>query len=252
MRRLDLDLARSHPTLGGWPLPAVLLAALMLVVSAGLAVQATLRWSALQDDVAQLQQRAARQRAKLPAPAGANPARSAAATSATTSSTTSAASVAMSTASQAVTTAAMTATTSPVSSPATPAVTPAARPVSPPLAQRGAVIDEETRRELDNARQILTQLALPWEPLFGAIEAALTRDTALLAIEPDAAKGVVRISGEARNYPAILVLMRRLEQPVTGHGVVLSGVHLLNHDVRDDVPERPLHYTLAARWSTSP
>jgi hypothetical protein len=208
MRRLDLDLARSHPLLGGLPRPTVMLCALLLLAGAGLAVQATLRWSALQDEVAQLQQRAARQGVRPPAPTGPNPGQSAA--------------------------------------------TPAARPMATQLAQRGAPIDEETRRELDNARQILTQLALPWEPLFGAIEAALTRDTALLAIEPDAAKGMVRLSGEARNYPAILVLMRRLEQPVAGHGVVLSGVHLLSHDVRDDVPERPLRYTVAARWSTGP
>jgi hypothetical protein len=244
MRRLDLDLARSHRALGGWPLPAVLLAALLLVAGAGLAVQATLRWLALQDDVAQLQQRAARQRARMPAPADANVSRSAAATPT----------------SPPATSGAMTAATSKATSPAkaattaasTSAASPAARPAATQLAQRGPAIDEETRRELDNARQILTHLALPWEPLFGAIEAALTRDTALLAIEPDAAKGLVRLSGEARNYPAILVLMRRLEQPVAGHGVVLSGVHLLSHDVRDDVPERPLRYTVSARWSTGP
>jgi hypothetical protein len=119
-------------------------------------------------------------------------------------------------------------------------------------AQRTAAPGEETRRELDDARQILTQLALPWEPLFGAIEAALTPHTALLSIEPDATKGVVRISGEARDYPAVLVLMRRLDKPVAGQGVVLSRVHLLNHDVRDDVPERPVRFTLSARWSLSP
>lgn len=248
MRRIDLDLARSHPALGGWPLPAVLLAALLLVAGVGFTVQATLRWSALQDDVAQLQQRAARQRARLPTPAGANPAQAAATTPASQVVATDAVPAATAAATSPGT-AATTAATTPTASPAT---SPSARPVATQLSQRGAPIDEETRRELDNARQILTQLALPWEPLFGAIEAALTRDTALLAIEPDAAKGMVRLSGEARNYPAILVLMRRLEQPVAGHGVVLSGVHLLSHDVRDDVPERPLRYTVSASWSTGP
>jgi Tfp pilus assembly protein PilN len=108
-------------------------------------------------------------------------------------------------------------------------------------------LTEQTRRELDAARQTLQELALPWEPLFRSIEASIGTDTALLAIEPDAGKRVVRISGEARNYLAILNLMLRLEEPQ-----VLTGVHLLNHQIREDVAQRPYQFTLAASWRAAP
>ena len=119
--------------------------------------------------------------------------------------------------------------------------------VLPPLARPKEPVSEQTQRELDAARQTLQELALPWEPLFRSIEGSIDADTALLAIEPDAGKNVVRISGEARNYPAILEFMQRLEVPR-----VLAGVHLLNHQIREDVAERPYQFTLSAHWRAVP
>jgi hypothetical protein len=119
-----------------------------------------------------------------------------------------------------------------------------ARPAAP---ARREPLSEAMQRELDGARQVLHELALPWETLFRSIESALDNDTALLAIEPDALKRVVRISGEARDYPAVLEFMRRL-----AGAQVLAGVHLLNHQVRDDVAEHPVQFTLAASWRTQP
>jgi Tfp pilus assembly protein PilN len=108
-------------------------------------------------------------------------------------------------------------------------------------------VNEATRREFDAARRILQELTLPWEPLFRAIESSLDKQTALLAIEPDAGKGMVRITGEARDYLAILAFMRRLEQ-----AGALVAVHLLNHQIREDVAERPYQFILAASWRTAP
>jgi len=108
-------------------------------------------------------------------------------------------------------------------------------------------MNDALRREFDAARHVLQELTLPWEALFAAVEASIDKDTALLAIEPDAGKGVVRISGEARDYLAILGFMRRLEP-----AGALAGVHLLNHQIREDVAERPYQFTLAASWRTGP
>ncbi|ACB36135.1 hypothetical protein Lcho_3881 [Leptothrix cholodnii SP-6] len=131
------------------------------------------------------------------------------------------------------------------------------------IAAPTAAVSDETRRELAAARQVLQELALPWEPLFRLIEGALMADAALLAIEPDAGKGALRIRGEARDYPAILAFMRRLEaSPGDGAGTtpardpegapLLAGVHLLNHEIREDVAERPYLFTLVASWRTAP
>lgn len=110
-----------------------------------------------------------------------------------------------------------------------------------------APLPEAVQRELDAARQVLQELALPWEALFQAIEGATSADTALLAIEPDSSKRALRIGGEARDFPAVLGYVERL-----GAQPVLSGVHLVTHQVRDDVAERPVQFTLLATWRTLP
>jgi Tfp pilus assembly protein PilN len=108
-------------------------------------------------------------------------------------------------------------------------------------------VSEQTQRELNAAQQILRELALPWDALFGAIEASTDSSTAMLSIEPDGGKRVVRISGEARNYLAVLNFMARLEK-----AQVLTGVHLLSHQVREDVAGQPVQFVLAANWRTVP
>ena len=116
------------------------------------------------------------------------------------------------------------------------------------LAQAGAEpVSEQTQRELEAARRLLQELVLPWDALFRSIETAIDRDTALLAIEPDADRRSVRIIGEARNYRAILDFVVRLEEKQG-----LAQIHLLNHQVREDVAERPFMFTLAANWGVAP
>ena len=111
----------------------------------------------------------------------------------------------------------------------------------------GAAVDEATQRELDAARQVLQSLALPWEALFHSVEKALNRDTTLLALEPDAAKRVVRIEGEARSVLAAIAFVQRLES-----APALEGVHLLSHQVRTDVAERPAQFVVMATWRQQP
>jgi Tfp pilus assembly protein PilN len=106
---------------------------------------------------------------------------------------------------------------------------------------------DETRREIESARRLLQELSLPWERMFRAVESAVGTDVALLAIEPDAAKQTLQVSGEARDYTAVLAFMARLED---GHQ--LQRVHLLSHEVRTDAPERPTQFTLSARWRAQP
>jgi Tfp pilus assembly protein PilN len=110
-----------------------------------------------------------------------------------------------------------------------------------------APLNEATQREFDAARQVLHELALPWEPLFRSIEAAVDAHSALLSVEPDPVRRTVRIGGEARDYLAAIAFMQRLES-----AQVLHGVHLLSHEVREDVAERPVQFTLAAHWKVQP
>jgi hypothetical protein len=107
----------------------------------------------------------------------------------------------------------------------------------------GQPVSEQTQRELDAARRLLQELVLPWDTLFRSVETSVDRDTALLAVEPDADKRALRVTGEARDYHAVLQFVQRLEKSPG-----LSQIHLLNHQIREDVAEKPFVFTLSASW----
>ena len=93
------------------------------------------------------------------------------------------------------------------------------------------------------ARQLLDKSSLPWDTLFGALEAADTKDVALLSINPEPQRRVVKIHGEARNLDAMLEFQRRLQQNPTLAQVVLS-----DHTVMKDLPFTPVRFHLQAQW----
>lgn len=102
-------------------------------------------------------------------------------------------------------------------------------------------------QEVAQANEILRRLDLPWASLFQAVESSSLKDAALLAMDPDADKHLVRISGEAKNLPAVLDYMRVLEKQQ-----VFRSVLLQSHQLQVQDPERPVRFVLAASWKDSP
>lgn len=101
--------------------------------------------------------------------------------------------------------------------------------------------------EVKRANEVLRQLTLPWEELLQGVEAAADKRVALLAVEPDSEKQVVRISGEARDFTALMNYIARLDkQPVFG------PVYLQSHRVMLRDPERPVRFALQAVWRSQP
>jgi Tfp pilus assembly protein PilN len=101
----------------------------------------------------------------------------------------------------------------------------------------------EQALEVQHANQVLRQLSLPWGTLFRAVESAGGKSVALLSMQPDIAKGTVTIGGEAKDFDALLDYLRRL-----GAGDVFVSVHLQNHQVQQQDPERPVRFSLLAVW----
>lgn len=99
-------------------------------------------------------------------------------------------------------------------------------------------------QELKDANLILDRLALPWDGLFADIEASVVPDVALLGIQPDARGHLVTLEGEARDLKALLTFLARLE---AAPGLV--DAHLTRHEIRQNDPNRPLAFTLQARWT---
>lgn len=113
----------------------------------------------------------------------------------------------------------------------------------------GAVAAEarETADALRAANLVRQQLAAPWGRLFVEVESAAHEDIPLLSLHADPAARALRVSGEARNFTALMAYVRRLEA-----SPVLADVRLAGHEVRQHDPRRPVAFSLSASWGATP
>jgi hypothetical protein len=98
-------------------------------------------------------------------------------------------------------------------------------------------------REFAAANSVIRKLVLPWEDLFKAVEQASGNDIALLAIEPDATKKVIKLTAESHSAQSMLAFILRLQR-----SPALAGVLLQRHDVQLKDPDKPLRFIILARW----
>jgi len=103
---------------------------------------------------------------------------------------------------------------------------------------------QQTKAEIKLADEVMMQLKLPWDALFGALEKANSDDIALLGIEPDAKKGLVRVSGEAKDFAALFAYIRHLQE-----SEAISAVYLRHHQIQEEDPEHPVRFRLEASWT---
>lgn len=120
------------------------------------------------------------------------------------------------------------------------------------LALRSPAREQRPQFDLppDRVRAInraIARLNLPWLPLFDAVEAAQPATVALLSLEPDAGKRVLKIIAETRDSAHMLAFVDRLARR---HEFV--GVTLQKHEINDQDVNRPYRFQLEARWRELP
>lgn len=103
---------------------------------------------------------------------------------------------------------------------------------------------QQRAMEVKNANDLLLRLSLPWDQLFESLEAANTDNVALLGVDPDSKKGLIKISGEAKDFDAMLGYIRALQA-----SKFFSEVYLQQHQVQEKDPDKPIHFTLDASWT---
>lgn len=106
---------------------------------------------------------------------------------------------------------------------------------------------KEMALEIKHANEVLNQITLPWDKLFQAVEWSSGKDVALLTIEPDAEKHVVKISGEAKNIAGVLNYLKHLAAQE-----IFNSVYLQSHQVQEQNPEKPVRFALVAAWKEAP
>jgi Tfp pilus assembly protein PilN len=87
------------------------------------------------------------------------------------------------------------------------------------------------------------QLNLPWRDVFDAIEAATPPAIALLALEPDAKKHLLKGMAEAKTSDDMIAYMETLKQQAFFADVVLT-----KHEINGQDPNRPIRFQFEAHW----
>jgi len=118
----------------------------------------------------------------------------------------------------------------------------AGAPVLQPVARRATPVSEQQATAVNAA---VMQLNLPWRALHDAVREATPATVALLALEPDARKRVLRITGEARGSDDMLAYLEQLQKQ-QGFGAVT----LVRHEIGEQDPNRPIRFQIDAQWGT--
>ena len=106
---------------------------------------------------------------------------------------------------------------------------------------------ERLDNQIRQAESVVRQLTLPWATLILTLEQAATADVAILQLQPEAQQRLLRVTAEARNQEAMFEYLRRLAEAQT-----LANVHLVNHQVQLDDPQRPIQFSVHATFKGAP
>jgi hypothetical protein len=87
------------------------------------------------------------------------------------------------------------------------------------------------------------QLNLPWSDVFDAIEEATPANIALVSIEPEAKKQVVKGAAEALTSDDMIAYIERLKKVD-----LFVHVDLIKHEVSEQDPYKPLRFEFEAKW----
>ena len=109
---------------------------------------------------------------------------------------------------------------------------------------RRAPAGRPSAEEVAAVRETVERLGMPWERLFGALESAASDQVALLGVEPDPKAGTVVISGDSKDYLAVLSYVLTLSG-----AQALSHVQLVRHEVKANDPQAPVSFAVSAGWN---
>lgn len=89
----------------------------------------------------------------------------------------------------------------------------------------------------------VAQLNLPWRDVLNAMEAATPDTIALLSIEHDSRKHVVKGSAETKSSEAMIGYIEQLKQQEYFRDVLLT-----KHEINEQDPNKPLRFQFEATW----
>jgi Tfp pilus assembly protein PilN len=106
--------------------------------------------------------------------------------------------------------------------------------------------DQQLAAEWTRAAKVARELAVPWAPLFAILEGAAGQPIALLSLDPDGNRRELVLTGEARNFAALLDYYRYLQQQS-----MLNSVALQTHQVSRQDRDKPVRFRITAHWESA-
>jgi Tfp pilus assembly protein PilN len=116
----------------------------------------------------------------------------------------------------------------------------------PRLGQQGAAPAAKVQMPEAQSKAInaaVLQLNLPWRDMQEAVGEATPASIALLALEPDPNKQVLKISAEAKNPDDMIAYIEQLKQQE-----FFVSAALVRHEINDLDPNRPVRFQVEAQW----
>lgn len=90
---------------------------------------------------------------------------------------------------------------------------------------------------------VIMQLNLPWSEFLSAIERNLSSNVALLGIDPNAERQIVRIEGEAKAAEDMIDFVEQI-----GRDQFFHGATLLRHQINESDRNLPYRFTMEVNW----
>lgn len=95
--------------------------------------------------------------------------------------------------------------------------------------------------EAKNVRTVLRQLTLPWPQMIESVESTGSEQVALLQLQPEPERRLLRLTAEAGTQEAMLQYVRRL-----GESKMLGEVHLVSHEIQRESPSHAVQFVAQA------
>ena len=116
-----------------------------------------------------------------------------------------------------------------------------AKRTAPKPAPKKLVIPDAQATTVNNA---IAQLNLPWRNVFDAVESATPATIALLALEPNAKKHLLRGMAETKSSDGMIAYIEQLKQQAFFGTVILT-----KHEINEQDPNKPIRFQFEAQWT---
>lgn len=90
----------------------------------------------------------------------------------------------------------------------------------------------------------ILQLNLPWRAVHDALAAATPAGVALLTLEPDAGKQLLKLTAETRSSDEMIAFIERMKAQAGFKAVLLT-----RHEVNQQDPQQPIRFQIEAHWT---